>query len=107
MTTYIKDINSIHRNIFIYLTSKGMMLFKLDIQPSFIVIHLFNDTDFINTKSIYIKIQNDKNKTIIKNLQSYGISISLGKIIDTTIISFIIQQSPEEFLTILKLYGEI
>lgn len=107
MSTYIKDINSIRTNIFMYLTSKGMIQFMLDIQPSFIAIHLFKDTDFIDTKSIYIKIQNDKNKTVIKNLQSYGIPISLGKIIDTTITSFIIQQSPEEFLTILKLYGEI
>ena len=107
MITYIKDINSIHTNILTYFTSKGMIQFALDIQPSFIAIHLFNDTDFIDTNSIYIKIQNDKNKTIIKKLQSYGIPISLGKIIDTTITSFIIQQSPEEFLTILKLYGEI
>lgn len=103
----VTHINSIHRDIFIYLTSKGMIQFKLDIQPSFIAIHLFNDTDFIDTKSTYIKIQNDKNKTLIKKLQSYGIPISLGKIINTTIMSFIIQQSPEEFLTILKLYGEI
>lgn len=103
----VTHINSIQRDIFIYLTSKGMIQFKLDVQPSFIAIQLFNDTDFIDTTSIYIKIQNDKNKTIIKKLQSYGIPISLGKIIDTTITSFIIQQSPEEFLTILKLYGEI
>lgn len=107
MITYIKDINSIQTNILTYFTSKGMIQFTLDIQPSFITIHLFKDTDFIDTKSIYIKIQNDKNKTIIKKLQSYGIPISLGKIIDTTITSFIIQQSPEEFLTVLKLYGEI
>lgn len=103
----VTHINSIQRDIFIYLTSKGMIQFKLDVQPSFIAIYLFNETDFIDTTSIYIKIQNDKNKTIIKKLQSYGIPISLGKIIDTTITSFIIQQSPEEFLTILKLYGEI
>lgn len=103
----VTHINSIHRDIFIYLTSKGMIQFKLDIQPSFIAIQLFNETDFIDTTSTYIKIQNDKNKTLIKKLQSYGIPISLGKIIDTTITSFIIQQSPEEFLTILKLYGEI
>lgn len=107
MSTYIKGLNSMHTNIFTYLMSKGMIQFMLDIQPSFIVIHLFKDTDFIDTKSIYIKIQNDKNKTIIKKLQSYGVPISLGKIINTTITSFIIQQSPEEFLTILKLYGEI
>lgn len=103
----VTHINAIHRDIFIYLTSKGMIQFKLDIQPSFIAIQLFNETDFIDTTSIYIKTQNDKNKTLIKKLQSYGIPISLGKIIDTTITSFIIQQSPEEFLTILKLYGEI
>lgn len=103
----VAHINSIHRDIFIYLTSKGIIQFKLDIQPSFIAIQLFNDTDFIDTTSTYIKTQNDKNKTLIKKLQSYGIPISLGKIIDTTITSFIIQQSPEEFLTILKLYGEI
>ena len=107
MITYIKDINPIQTNLLTYFTSKGMIQFMLDIQPSFIVIHLFKDTDFIDTKSIYIKIQNDKNKTIIKKLQSYGVPISLGKIIDTTITSFIIQQSPEEFLTVLKLYGEI
>lgn len=103
----VTHINSIQRDIFIYLTSKGIVQFKLDVQPSFIAIQLFNETDFIDTTSIYIKIQNDKNKTLIKKLQSYGIPISLGKIIDTTITSFIIQQSPEEFLTILKLYGEI
>lgn len=80
---------------------------ELNIYESFTKVTIFYQPDIENTETIVLNNYNRKTKEHIQNMKNLGLSISLGNVNNGMIISFIIENTPDEIFSILKVQGEL
>lgn len=70
-------------------------------------VRIFSMYDLEDTEPIILRNYNEKTKEYIKNIKNLGLNISLCHVKNGIITSFIIENTPDEIFSILKVQGEI